>query len=104
MNIFTGKEIKIMPKSVSIRLEDELYEKVSEYADSRNMNFSQALKNMIEDGKIIILKEGIEILNCLKDIDRKLKCSEITYEEKMRIEEACNAIWLSLDTLTQKTV
>ena len=93
-----------MPKSVSIRLEDELYEKVSEYADSRNMNFSQALKNMIEDGKIIILKEGIEILNCLKDIDRKLKCSEITYEEIMRIEEACNAIWLSLDTLTQKTV
>ncbi|MBC8596521.1 hypothetical protein [Qingrenia yutianensis] len=93
-----------MSKSVSIRLEDELYEKVSEYADSRNMNFSQALKNMIEDGKIIVLKEGIEILNCLKDIDRKLKCSEITYEEKMRIEEVCNAIWLSLDTLTQKTV
>ena len=55
-----------MSKSVSIRLEDELYEKVSEYADSRNMNFSQALKNMIEDGKIIVLKEGIEILNCLK--------------------------------------
>ncbi|UKI37524.1 MAG: hypothetical protein L6V93_05165 [Clostridiales bacterium] len=35
-------------------------------------------------------------------LNRKLKCSEITYEEKMRIEEVCNAIWLSLDTLTQK--
>ena len=57
-----------MSKPISARIDDELYKLIEQYAASRGLNFTQALITMLESKDVIILEEGVEILNCLNSI------------------------------------
>lgn len=93
-----------MSKPISARIDDELYKLIEQYAASRGLNFTQALITMLESKDVIILEEGVEILNCLNDIAYYLQNIRLPDKsQKRNIREVCDELWQLLDSLTRKT-
>lgn len=93
-----------MSKPISARIDDELYKLIEQYAASRGLNFTQALITMLESKDVIILEEGVEILNCLNDIAYYLQNVRLPDKSpKRNIREVCDELWQLLDSLTRKT-
>ena len=62
-----------MLKSVSLRIDEELHRKIKKFAASRRLNFTQAFILILESTRIVVLEEGVEILNCLNRLDESIK-------------------------------
>lgn len=92
-----------MSKSISVRINDELHKKIDDYAISRGLKFSQALISMLESKEVIILKEGIDILKCLNEIEYCLQNKKFLFREDERtIRKVCENVWQLLDSSTRK--
>ena len=52
-----------MLKSVSLRIDEELHRKIKKFAASRRLNCTQAFILILESTRIVVLEEGVEILN-----------------------------------------
>jgi len=87
-------------KSISLRLDSNILETVDEYAESRRMSRTEAITDMLCSTKVVILKEGAEIMSHLYSLDMKLSRIPISVWDLREVEEVCDAVWQLLSSIT----
>ena len=89
-----------MKKTVTLRIDNELLNKIDSYAELRHMNRSKAIVSMLENTQVIVITEGVEIIKYLTALDVFLKHSHQPDCEK--IEGICDELWQLLSLITEK--
>ena len=89
-------------KAVSVKIDEQLLEKIDSYAEKSYQSRSQAIIQMLTSTSINVIAEGAGILKDLHILHNKLNEASLTSYDKKIIKEALDEIWLLLNSATQK--
>ena len=98
MELWNG--VKSMKKTVTLRIDNEMLNKIDSYAELRHMNRTQAIVSMLENTQVIVITEGVDIIKNLTALDVFLKHSH--QSDCKKIERICDELWQLLSLITEK--
>ena len=86
-------------KGISLKIDDDLLKKVDEYAESRYISRSEAIRLMLSNNQLFLIKETPEIINLLHYIFSLQKSNYLSNDDKKLLREVCYDIWQLLNSI-----